>query len=70
MEIKEKLDFILKQTNCKNLNQLSIKTKISYQNLYRVFVKNNGNLQSSSLRKILDLSNGKLTTLDIYDINK
>ena len=70
MDIKEKLDFILKQTNCKNLNQLSIKTKIDYQNLYRVFVKNNGNLHSSSLRKIINLSNGKLSILDIYDINK
>ncbi len=70
MDIKEKLDFILKETNCKNLNQLSRKTEINYQNLYRVFVKNNGNLHSSSLRKIIALSNGNLNALDIYDINK
>ncbi len=70
MDIKEKLDFILKETNCENLNQLSRKTKISYQNLYRVFVKNEGNLHSSSMRKIIFLSDGRLCVDDLFDINR
>lgn len=65
-----KLKFILQTTNCSNLNELSRKTGIKYQNLYRVFVKNNGNLHSSSLRKIMALSDGRLETTDLYDINR
>ena len=70
LDLKVKLDFILKETKCKNLNQLRVKVDIDYQNLYRVFVKNNGNLNSSSMRKIISLSDGRLNINDLYDVNR
>tara|TARA_R110002096_G_scaffold50015_5_gene131753 strand:- start:4638 stop:4868 length:231 start_codon:yes stop_codon:yes gene_type:complete len=70
LDLKVKLDFILKETKCKNLNQLRVKVDIDYHNLYRVFVKNNGNLNSSSMRKIISLSDGRLNINDLYDVNR
>ena len=69
MDKTENLNFILQKTNCNNLNELSKKTKIHYQNLYRVFVKNQGNLQTPALRKIIEISNNQLKINHLYDIN-
>jgi len=60
------LNLILEKTSCKTLYELSKKTGVHYTNLYKVFVYKNGNLKSSSIRKIIDLSSGELDLTDIY----
>ena len=60
------LQLILEKTSCNTLYELSKKTGIHYNNLYKSFVYKKGNLKASSIRKITDLSNGELDLTDLY----
>jgi|TARA_R110000744_G_scaffold355344_1_gene461866 hypothetical protein len=69
MKNKTDLPYILAMTSCDNLHELSVKTGLHYQNLYRVLVLKDGNLQAKSMIKVIDASLGKLSLTDLYKLN-
>jgi hypothetical protein len=68
MDFLDKLEYLMKEKNINNLNELSIKSNIPYTTLKGFYTRGTDKIQKSTLKKLADFFNCTLDYLVCDDV--